>query len=85
MDTKLLSTCSANEAFDTSTNCLSVLAQKSPTGDLHRLADESMTPGGLNELARKIIHDSGGYDYLKPALHAVTNRVITTSHNEREK
>jgi pyrroline-5-carboxylate reductase len=64
---------------------LSVLAQKSPTGDLHRLADESMTPGGLNELARKIIHDSGGYDYLNTALQAVTNRVITTSHNEREK
>ena len=55
---------------------LSVLAQKSPTGDFHKLADESMTPGGLNELARKIINQSGGYEYLKPALQAVTDRVV---------
>lgn len=55
---------------------LSVIAQKSPTGDLHRLADESMTPGGLNELARKVINQSGGYHCLKPALQAVTNRVV---------
>ena len=55
---------------------LSVLAQKSPTGDLHQLADKSMTPGGLNELARKIINESGGYHYLEPALEAVANRVM---------
>lgn len=54
---------------------LSKLASKSPTGDLHQLADESMTPGGLNELARKTIRLSGGYDYLKPVLQAVSNRV----------
>lgn len=54
---------------------LSVLAQKNPTGDLHQLADESMTPGGLNELARKIINQSGGFHYLIPALEAVTKRV----------
>ena len=55
---------------------LSVLAQKSPTGDFHKLADESMTPGGLNELARKIINQSGGYEYLNPALQEVTDRVV---------
>ena len=35
MDTKLLSTCSSNEAFDSSTNCLSVLAQKDFSADLN--------------------------------------------------
>lgn len=55
---------------------LSVLAQKSPTGDFHQLADESMTPGGLNELARKIISESGGYHFLESALQAVADRVI---------
>jgi pyrroline-5-carboxylate reductase len=64
---------------------LSVLAQKSPTGDLHQLADESMTPGGLNEMAREIINKSGGYDYLKPALQAVANRVVGESSCEDEK
>lgn len=54
---------------------LSVLARKYPSGDLHQLADESMTPGGLNELARKIINQSGGYQFLKPALQAVAKRV----------
>ncbi len=44
--------------------------------DFHKLADESMTPGGSNELARKIIDQSGGYEYLNPALQAVTDRVI---------
>jgi len=38
METKLLSTCSANEAFDTSTNCLSVLAQKDFSADLNLTA-----------------------------------------------
>ncbi|MFW2368123.1 MAG: NAD(P)-binding domain-containing protein [Desulforhopalus sp.] len=55
---------------------LSALAQKSPTGDLHQLADESMTPGGLNEMARKMISEAGGYNKLKPVLQAVTSRVI---------
>ncbi len=63
---------------------LSMLAQKSPTGDLHQLADESMTPGGLNELARKIIDQSGGYHYLKPALQAVTNRIMGKGLSEIE-
>ena len=63
---------------------LSVLAQKSPTGDLHQLADESMTPGGLNELARKIITQSGGYHYLKHALQAVTNRTMGKGLSEIE-
>lgn len=63
---------------------LSVLAQKSPAGDLHQLADESMTPGGLNELARKIINQSGGYHYLKPALQAVTNRIMEKGLSEIE-
>lgn len=55
---------------------LSVLAQKNSTGDLHQLADESMTPGGLNELARKIIREAGGYNHLEPALQAVASRVL---------
>ena len=38
METKLLSTCSANEAFDASTNCLSVLAQKDFSADLNLTA-----------------------------------------------
>jgi len=38
MDTKLLSTCSANEAFDASTNCLSVLAQQDFSADLNLTA-----------------------------------------------
>jgi len=55
---------------------LSVLAQNYETGDMYQLADESMTPGGLNELARKIINESGGYDYLKPVLSSVSSRVL---------
>ncbi len=54
---------------------LSVLARRSSTGNLHELANESMTPGGLNELARKTISESGGYEFLMPALQAVFNRV----------
>ncbi len=54
---------------------LSALARKSPGGRLHQLADESMTPGGLNELARKTINEMGGFDFLKPALQAVADRV----------
>lgn len=53
---------------------LSVLAGKS-SGELHQLADASMTPGGLNELARKTINDSGGFESLKPALQTVARRV----------
>lgn len=60
---------------------LSVLAQKSPTGDLHQLADESMTPGGLNELARKIISEAGGYNHLEPVLQAVASRVLRARHS----
>lgn len=54
---------------------LSILAQKTSTGNLHQLADESMTPGGLNELARKTISHSGGFEFLISALKAVTHRV----------
>lgn len=54
---------------------LSILARKTPSGDLHQLADESMTPGGLNELARKTINQSGGYQFLLAALQAVAERV----------
>ena len=64
---------------------LSVLAQKTPDGDLHKLADESMTPGGLNELARKIIRETDGFAYLKPVLQAVTNRVLATKISPMDK
>ena len=54
---------------------LSFFAKKSPSGDMHQLADESMTPGGLNEMARRIINEGGGYDSLLRALDAVARRV----------
>lgn len=62
---------------------LSVLARKS-SGTLHQLADESMTPGGLNELARKIINESGGFEFLKPALQAVACRVRGEENGQKD-
>lgn len=58
---------------------LSVLAKEYPSGNLHQLANESMTPGGLNELALKTILHEGGYDYLTPALENVCSRVLGKS------
>jgi pyrroline-5-carboxylate reductase len=54
---------------------LSSFAKKSPSDDMHQLADESMTPGGLNEMARRIVNEGGGYDCLIRALDAVCKRV----------
>lgn len=55
---------------------LAILGKETSDGNLHQLAIESMTPGGLNELAMQMIDQSGGYDYLKPALEAVKERVV---------
>lgn len=63
---------------------LSVLAQKSPTGNLHQLADESMTPGGLNELARIMIKQYGGFRNLHPVLQTVASRVTAESCHDRD-
>lgn len=57
MDTKLLSTCSANEAFDASTNCLSVLAQKDFSADLTLTFISSNIKGKSN-----ILFDSIGIE-----------------------
>ncbi len=50
MDTKLLSTCSSNEAYDTSTNCLSVLAQKDFSADLNLTAIYAKIKGSSDVL-----------------------------------
>ena len=57
MDTKLLSTCSSNEAFDASTNCLSVLAQKDFSADITLTFISSNIKGKSN-----ILFDSIGIE-----------------------
>lgn len=54
---------------------LSVMAQALDNGDLERLMQESMTPGGLNDLAMQTINKNGGFDNWKSALRAVQNKV----------
>lgn len=43
--------------------------------DLATLKTECMTPGGLNELAMKIIDSRGGFENITPALDAVKKKV----------
>jgi hypothetical protein len=57
METKLLSTCSSNEAFDASTNCLSVLAQQDFSADLNLTAISENIRGKSN-----ILFDSIGIE-----------------------
>lgn len=55
---------------------LSVIAETLEGGvDLATLKTECMTPGGLNELAMKIIDSRGGFENIIPALDAVKKKV----------
>ena len=50
---------------------LSLIAQNSENGEISELVSESMTPGGLNELAMKTLEDHGGFENIKIALEKV--------------
>ena len=54
---------------------LSLIAGNSKDGHLNILIKESMTPGGLNELAMKTLDNHGGFRNLTEALLAVKKRV----------
>ena len=47
---------------------LSAMAAELEDGDLGRLITESMTPGGLNELALNVIRQNNGFDNIRQAL-----------------
>ncbi len=53
----------------------SLIARELPSGNLNSLVNESMTPGGLNELAMATINDNGGFDSLIKALQKVKKKV----------
>jgi pyrroline-5-carboxylate reductase len=55
---------------------LSVLVTSRKDGDLTAMIQECMTPGGLNELALKVLKGRGGFDAVTPALRAVAERVL---------
>jgi len=50
---------------------LSLIAQNSENGEISELVTESMTPGGLNELAMKTLDKHGGFENIKVALEKV--------------
>lgn len=54
---------------------LSLIAEQTADGDITSLVKESMTPGGLNELAMKTIDQEGGFSILVRALEKVRARV----------
>lgn len=54
---------------------LSVLAQEQADGDLEGLMKKSMTPGGLNELATRVIEAQKGFAPWTDALVAVQKRL----------
>lgn len=53
---------------------LSAIAESDEQGDIKTLVTECMTPGGLNELAMKVIDEKGGFAHVETALEAVRNR-----------
>lgn len=70
-----LSPAEAAEYTTSMFGALSVLAQEREDGDLKGLMMESMTPGGLNELATKVIEDQQGFAPWTEALSAVQKRL----------
>lgn len=54
---------------------LSILAREREDGDLEALMKESMTPGGLNELATRVIENNKGFTSWTDALTAVQERL----------
>lgn len=50
---------------------ISKMAEDLKDGNLDILIRESMTPGGINELALKTINDSGGFENVEAALQTV--------------
>jgi pyrroline-5-carboxylate reductase len=53
---------------------LSRIAESEDRGDIPSLVAQSMTPGGLNELAMKVIEQHGEFSPITAALDAVKNR-----------
>ncbi len=54
---------------------LSLLAERSADGDIGSLVRDSMTRGGLNELAMETIDQNGGFANLVQALEKVRYKV----------
>jgi len=54
---------------------LSLIAEQPVDGDIRSLIKESMTPGGLNELAMSTIDERGGFDNVVHALDRVKIKV----------
>ncbi len=53
---------------------LSRIAESEDRGDIPSLVTQSMTPGGLNELAMEVIEEHAGFSPITAALDAVKNR-----------
>ncbi len=54
---------------------LSLITQNLKNGEVAGLITESMTPGGLNELAMKVLEYHGGFENIQMALKKVKKRV----------
>lgn len=54
---------------------LSVLAQEQEDGDMEKMKKESITPGGLNELATQVIESQKGFAPWTDALVAIQERL----------
>lgn len=54
---------------------LSLIAEEAKEGDLDILIKDSMTPGGLNELAMATIEQNGGFENMIKALEQVKKKV----------
>ncbi len=53
---------------------LSQIAESEAQGDIRSLVTESMTPGGLNELAMAVIDGHGGFSHILTAMDAVKRK-----------
>lgn len=53
---------------------LSQIAESVEEGDTGALVTECMTPGGLNELAMKVINENGGFAHIQTALETVRSK-----------
>jgi pyrroline-5-carboxylate reductase len=56
---------------------LSAMAGELEDGKIDRLVTESMTPGGLNELAQNVVREKGSFSHIREALAAVQRRFGT--------
>lgn len=54
---------------------LSQIAQNLGDGNIDDLVTDCMTPGGLNELAMKVMDADGGFNNVRSALDAVKNKL----------